>query len=107
MKLVKLTGIGASEGVAVGPAFVPATGRPEPERYRITEDEVEVELQRFRDAAEVVTSKLSETADELRRAGHEEEAGIFEFHVEMAEDPELASDVEERMRNLQSPEAAV
>jgi phosphotransferase system enzyme I (PtsI) len=107
MKVVKLTGIGASEGVAVGPAFVPATGRPEPERYRIREDEVEVELQRFRDAAEVVTGKLSETADELRRSGHEEEAGIFEFHVEMAEDPELASDVEERMRNLQSPEAAV
>src|SRR5215212_1288306 len=107
MKLVKLTGIGASEGVAVGPAFVPATGGPEPERYRIREDEVEVELQRFRDAAEVVTGKLSETADELRRSGHEEEAGIFEFHVEMAEDPELASDVEERMRNLQSPEAAV
>ena len=107
MKLVKLTGIGASEGVAVGPAFVPATGGPEPERHRIREDEVEVELQRFRDAAEVVTGKLSETADELRRSGHEEEAGIFEFHVEMAEDPELASDVEERMRNLQSPEAAV
>ena len=33
--------------------------------------------------------------------------GIFEFHVEMAEDPELASAVEERIRNLQSPEAAV
>src|SRR5215217_7122802 len=86
MKLVKLTGIGASEGVAVGPAFVPATGWPEPERYRIKEDEIEAELQRFRDAAEAVTGKLSETADELRRSGHEEEAGIFEFHAEMAEE---------------------
>jgi len=107
MKLVKLTGIGASEGVAVGPAFVPATGWPEPERYRIKEDEIEAELQRFRDAAEAVTGKLSETADELRRSGHEEEAGIFEFHAEMAEDPELASAVEERIRSLESPEAAV
>src|SRR5215211_3187538 len=107
MRLVKLTGIGASEGVAVGPAFVPATGRPEPERARIKEEEVESELQRFKDAAEAVADKLSATGDELRASGSEEEAGIFEFHVEMAEDPELASEVEERIRNLESPEAAV
>jgi len=104
---VKLTGIGASEGVAVGPAFVPATGRLEPERDRITEGEVEAELQRFRDAVETVAGRLSETGERLRASGSEDEAGIFEFHVEMAEDPELASAVEERIRNLESPEAAV
>ena len=104
---MKLTGIGASEGVAVGPAFVPATGKPEPERERITEGEVESELQRFREAVEAVAGNLSETGDRLRASGSEEEADIFEFHVEMAEDPELASAVEERLRNLQSPEAAV
>jgi phosphoenolpyruvate-protein phosphotransferase (PTS system enzyme I) len=104
---VKLTGIGASEGVAVGPAFVPATGRPEPERDRITVDEVEAELQRFKEAVEAVAGNLSETGDRLRASGGEEEAGIFDFHVEMAEDPELASAVEERIGNLESPEAAV
>ena len=104
---MKLTGIGASEGVAVGPAFVPATGRLEPERERISENEVETELQRFGKAVEAVVGNLSETASNLRASGNEEEAGIFEFHVEMAEDPELASAVEERIRNLQSPEAAV
>jgi phosphoenolpyruvate-protein phosphotransferase (PTS system enzyme I) len=102
-----LTGIGASEGVALGPAFVPATGKPAPERERITEDEIESELQRFRVAVEAVAGNLSETGDRLRASGSEEEAGIFEFHVEMAEDPELVSAVEERVRNLQSPEAAV
>jgi phosphotransferase system enzyme I (PtsI) len=104
---VKLTGIGASEGIAVGPAFVPATGKPEPERDRITEDEVERELQRFKEAVEAVAANLSETGDRLRAVGSEDEAGIFDFHVEMAEDPELASAVEERIGNLQSPEAAV
>jgi phosphotransferase system enzyme I (PtsI) len=93
--------------VAVGPAFVPSTDKPAPERERITEDEIESELQRFRVAVEVVAGNLSETGDRLRVSGSEEEAGIFEFHVEMAEDPELASAVEERVRNLQSPEAAV
>jgi phosphoenolpyruvate-protein phosphotransferase len=104
---VKLSGVGASEGVAVGPAFVPQTGRPEPERTRIDEGEVEVELQRFRDAVEVVVRRISETADGLRESGNEDEAGIFDFHAEMAEDPELVSAVDERVKNLQSPEAAV
>jgi len=104
---LKLTGIGASEGVAVGPSFVPDTDRPEPERDRITEDEVEAELARFRKATEAVAASLAETGAGLRSSGHEEEAGIFDFHVEMAEDPELASSVEERVRKLHSPEAAV
>ena len=104
---MKLTGTGASEGIAVGPAFVPATGRPAPERTSIDEGQVATELQRFEDAVEAVVAEISETADGLRASGNEDEAGIFEFHAEMAEDPELASAVEERVKNLQSPEAAV
>jgi phosphotransferase system enzyme I (PtsI) len=104
---VKLSGVGASEGVAVGPAFIPQTGRPEPERTRIDQGEVEAELQRFRDAVGVVVGRISETANGLRESGNEDEAGIFDFHAEMAEDPELASAVEGRVKNLESPEAAV
>ena len=104
---MKLSGVGASEGVAVGPAFVPQTGRLEPERTSIDEGEVEVELRRFRDAVKVVVGRISETADVLRESGNEDEAGIFDFHAEMAEDPELDSAVDERVKNLESPEAAV
>jgi phosphoenolpyruvate-protein kinase (PTS system EI component) len=50
---------------------------------------------------------LGETADRLREDGGEGRAGIFEAYVEMAEDPEFHSEVEERVRNLTSPEAAV
>ena len=104
---MKLTGVGASDGVAVGPAFVPATGRPEPERTRIEGGEVDAELRRFKDAVQAVAGRISETVDGLRTSGNEDEAGIFEFHAEMAEDPELVSAVEERVENLESPEAAV
>ena len=103
----RITGVGASEGVAVGPVFVHAGGEPEPERQRIPEDAVEEELGRFRQAVESVMARLSETAERLGASGNENEAAIFEAHVEMAEDPELASGVEERVRDLQSPEAAV
>src|SRR5829696_3948329 len=107
MTPVKLSGVGASEGAVVGPAFVPHTGRPEPARKGIDAGEVEAELRRFRGAVGVVVKKISETADGLRESGNEDEAGIFDFHAEMAEDPELASAVEERVKNLESPEAAV
>jgi hypothetical protein len=40
---VKLTGVGASEGVVAGPAFVDTAGKPEPTRKSIPEDSVEVE----------------------------------------------------------------
>jgi phosphoenolpyruvate-protein phosphotransferase (PTS system enzyme I) len=103
----RLTGVAASEGVAVGSAFVYVTRELEPEREKISEGEVEEELGRFRDAVEVVAKKLSATADRLREDGSEKEAGIFEAHVEMAEDPEFQSEVEERVKGLESPEAAV
>jgi phosphotransferase system enzyme I (PtsI) len=104
---VKLEGVGASEGVAVGPAFVHVPHEPKPERQTIPEEAVEEELTLFGDAVEAVVRHLSETAERLREGGSEKEAGIFDAHAEMAEDPEFRSEVEERVRNLESPEAAV
>jgi phosphoenolpyruvate-protein phosphotransferase (PTS system enzyme I) len=104
---VKLVGVGASEGAVVGPAFVHFAGELRPERESISKGEVEKELERFRGAVETVSKKLSETRDRLREAAGEEEAAIFDAHVELARDPELSSEVEERVRNLVSPEAAV
>jgi phosphotransferase system enzyme I (PtsI) len=102
----RIVGVAASEGVAVGPVFVHVRGELEPERENISEDAVEEELGRFQNAVEAVVRKLSETADRLREDGGEGEAGIFEAHVEMAQDPEFHSEVEERVRGLESPEAA-
>jgi phosphotransferase system enzyme I (PtsI) len=104
---VRLNGVAASEGVAVGPVFVHIRSELEPERESIAADAVEEELRRFYSAVEAVTRKLSETANRMREGESESEAGIFEAHVEMAEDPEFQSEVEERVQNLESPESAV
>jgi len=85
----KLTGVGASEGVAVGPVFVHVAREPEPERERIPEDSVEEELGRFRQAVEAVVGRLSERAEVLRESGSGDEAANLDFQAEMAEDPEL------------------
>src|SRR3712207_9477662 len=74
----RIAGVAASEGVAVGPVFVHARGALEPERENISEDAIEAELERFQSAVEDVVRKLSETADQLRESGSEEEAGILD-----------------------------
>ena len=104
---VKLDGVAASEGVAVGPAYVHTARALEPERESIPEGAVEEEKGRFHEAVEAVVKKLSATAQGLREGGNESEAAIFEAHSEMAEDPEFHSEVEEKIASLQSPEAAV
>ena len=100
---VRLDGVAASEGVAVGPAFVHVPREVEPERETISEEEVEGELERFREAVEAVARELAQTAQRLRVGGSEKDAGIFDAHVEMARDPEFQSEVDERVRSLESP----
>jgi phosphotransferase system enzyme I (PtsI) len=104
---VKLTGIGASEGVAVGPPFAHLPAEIEPERKHISEEAVEEELERLQSAVKATVEKLLATAEQLRQSGAESEAAIFEAHAEIAEDPEFHSEVEERIRSLESPETAV
>ncbi|MBA3610894.1 MAG: phosphoenolpyruvate--protein phosphotransferase, partial [Rubrobacter sp.] len=103
----RLTGVAASEGVAVGPVFVHGPKEFKPERRAIPEDAVEEEISRFEQAVQAVVPQLGETAEKLREAGNENEAAIFDAHIELAQDPELASGVAERVKNLESPEAAV
>jgi phosphoenolpyruvate-protein phosphotransferase len=103
----KLTGVAASEGVAVGPVFVHNPGEFKPERESIAAGTEEEELRRFESAVEAVVPKLSETAEKMRENGNDNEAAIFDAHIELAQDPELADGVAERVRNQESPESAV
>ena len=103
----RLTGVAASEGVAIGPVFVHNPGEFEVRRPTIAEGTAQAEIERFEAAVRAVVPKLSETAEKLRDAGNSNEAAIFDAHIELAQDPELADGVAERVGNLQSPEAAV
>ena len=105
--VTRMEGVAASEGVAVGPVFVHEARELEPDRTSISEDEVEDEIKRFDEAVPVVVQKLSETADKMREEGNENEAAIFDAHTELAQDPELADGVKERVNNLESPESAI
>jgi multiphosphoryl transfer protein len=80
-----LSGLAASSGVAVGPAFVPA----EPEAP--ADDGAEAALA----ALERVGAELGRTADRLRTQGRDMQADIIEASRLMAGDPSLVADVGE------------
>ncbi|MGB3681642.1 MAG: phosphoenolpyruvate--protein phosphotransferase [Rubrobacteraceae bacterium] len=105
--VTRMEGVAASEGVAVGPVFVHDAGELEPDRTSISEEEVETEVERFDEAVQAVVPKLAETAEKMREQGNENEAAIFDAHTELAQDPELADGVAERVKNLESPESAI
>ncbi|MGH3087523.1 MAG: phosphoenolpyruvate-utilizing N-terminal domain-containing protein, partial [Rubrobacteraceae bacterium] len=104
---IRLTGVAASDGVAVGPVFVHSPGPLTPSRENIEAGSEETEIARFREAVKTVVGKLAEMGKRIEEGGGESEAAIFEAHAEMAEDPDLHEEVEERVKNLESPEAAV
>ena len=73
---------------------------------RIPEAQVSDELALFENAVVRLAEKLAQDRERLRAEGREEAAQILEAHEELAQDPELAETVEEKVRALASARAA-
>lgn len=81
---LRLEGVAASGGVAIGPVFVHGAEEFKPDRETKSEGTAEEELDRFYQAVEIVVPQLSETAEKLREGGNEDEAAIFHAHIALA-----------------------
>jgi phosphoenolpyruvate-protein phosphotransferase len=92
---VLIRGVGASPGVAHGP-WVRFERKPTVSRGVVAEPEAEVA--RLFAAAEVVGRASEQLADEVRRAGHAEEAKVFLAHAMIAQDPDLLDAAAARIR---------
>jgi phosphoenolpyruvate-protein phosphotransferase len=104
---VKLTGIAAAPGLAVGPAFVHTPqGHPTPVE-RIPESKVPGELALFEEAVSRLTERLIRDHERLQSEGRQEAVEILEAHAELAQDPELKEAVEEKIRSHKSAHGAV
>ena len=86
---VTLHGIGASPGVAVGHAFVMDARRVRTPKVKLTGEEVEAEVMRFKTAIDLSDRQLADIKDKL--AGHGTDGGehglILEAHRLMLHDP--------------------
>ena len=90
MKLVQ--GKGASAGVAAGPILVKPAGR-QPEIRLDTCLDPQQELKRLQAAQQQVIETLEGLKEKARQQVGEEEAGIFEVHQMMVQDPDLCDTI--------------
>jgi len=100
----RIHGIGASEGIALGPIF-----RYEPPDLDIPDRSpasVEEEMAHFEIARTQAQKELQALKDRVSHYADEETAAIFEAHTMIAADPSLASEVERRVKGGATVEAA-
>ncbi len=87
-------GTAASPGIVIGPAHVVAWERPRVPHQAITDDQVEAEVARFREAREATRLRIQEIQAETSERLGSIEAQIFEPQLMMLEDSDLIRDVE-------------
>jgi phosphotransferase system enzyme I (PtsI) len=90
---LRLTGIGASPGVALGHAFVLDRKRVRTPKLRLSEEEVEPELMRVKTALELSDRQLAELKEQVSQSDAHDHGLILEAHRLMLADPMLVDEV--------------
>ncbi len=93
--------IAVSPGIAIGRVMrVQLHNRlVEPEPHRISEEEVESELGRYREALTRTREQLVELQNQIRARLDSRDADIFEAHLLLVDDRTLSAEVEKVIRN--------
>ncbi len=86
-------GIGASPGVSVGHAFVLDRKRIRTPKLRLTSEEVELELMRFKTALELSDHQLGNLKERIAHGEAHDHALILEAHRLMLHDPMFVDEV--------------
>jgi len=91
-------GIPVSPGVVIGRAFVLDYADERVPYRTVPEEEVQRELQRFKDAIATATCDLAQLRDRTAKELGPEPAKIFEFHLGLLHDASLVNPIRERIR---------
>lgn len=97
---MKLSGIPASPGLAVGPVFRFERAELTVRESAITPDEVEAELARFHAALDTARHDLESIRDGIAAELGEHAAGIYDAHLLILGDPDLLETVEKGVREM-------
>lgn len=98
----ELTGIPASQGVAIGKAFLYVDDVfSQIPRYFLSKDELDAEWNRFREAVIAAEVEVRELRDRAQREMGEDQAKIFEAHLLMLADEDLQEQIQHRLHASQ------
>lgn len=90
----ELRGIAASPGTAFAPVFVFYDDyNASIPSYSIASDDIESEFERFSEAVEQAKEEVTALRSKALREAGEEQAAIFDAHLMMLDDPEVATNV--------------
>ncbi len=92
----EFSGIAASPGIGIGPAYLVDRRRIQVPHYAIERDAVRDEIKRFRDALRTTQEQLEAVKARLPHGEHRQ---ILKAQQMMLRDPDLTGDVEARIRD--------
>lgn len=97
--MLKLKGIGASNGIALGKTLVLKHEVIKTSDKKINEKEVPTEIKRFHDALEAAGKDIEDLIKKTTATMGADKAAVFEAHLSVTTDPELVEGTEELIKS--------
>lgn len=96
--MMRLTGIGASEGISIGKALLYTEEKIDMEKLRISTIPVEAENLKLEEGMKKTKIQLLAIRERVKEKLGEDKASIFDAHIELLEDEDLLFEVKERIK---------
>ncbi|WP_068268588.1 phosphoenolpyruvate--protein phosphotransferase [Caviibacter abscessus] len=96
--MMRLTGIGASEGISIGRALLYTEEKIDMEKLRVSIIPVEAENLKLEDGMTKTKIQLLAIRERVKEKLGEDKASIFDAHIELLEDEDLLFEVKERIK---------
>ena len=96
--MMRLTGIGASEGISIGKVLLYFEEKIDMESYRTSTVPVEAENLKLEEGMKKTKLQLLAIREQVKEKISEDKACIFDAHIELLEDEVLLSEIKERIK---------
>ena len=97
--MIKLTGIGASRGIAIGKIYLLDRSKICVLKYEIQEEEINKEIKRFKEAVAQSMKQLNKIKEKAKKNIDSKFLGIIDSHMMILQDDLLVSDTTDKIKN--------
>ena len=95
--MIRLTGIGASEGIALGRALIYVDDKIDLDAMKLSTVTAETELTKLEEGAKKTKIQILAIRERVKNKLGEDKAAIFDAHIELLEDEDLQDSIKEKI----------